>query len=350
MAINLASKYSGKIAEKFTKESYVAGNASSEYDFAGVKSISIYTPQAVDLNDYKRTGDDRFGERNEMQDSVQEMELSQDKGFTVTIDRGNNMDQMSTKGAAKMLNMQIKEKVVPFMDKYALKRWAELAGNVEGLNAAPTKTTIVEAIFNGAKALDNELVPDQDRILYIPTTYYNMLRLSQEFLAVDSLAEKALAKGYVGMIADMQVIKVPDVYMAEGLYFLITHKGSVLNPNKIKTMRILNEVVGIDGSVLEGRNYFDAFVLGAKSGGVYAAVDKTKKTADPSVSISGNAATITAAAGVTFKYTTDETDPRYSKSANTYSAAVSLEAGQTFRAYGVKEGSFASNVVEKTNA
>ena len=110
MAINLASKYSGKIAEKFTKESYVAGNASTEYDFAGVKSISIYTPQTVDLNDYKRSGENRFGTPVEMEDTVQEMELSQDKGFSITIDRGNNLDQMSTKGAAKMLNMQIKEK------------------------------------------------------------------------------------------------------------------------------------------------------------------------------------------------------------------------------------------------
>ena len=88
-----------------------------------------------------------------------------------------------------------------------------------------------------------------------------MLRLSKEFLAVDTLAEKALAKGYVGMIADMQAIKVPDVYFPEGVYFLITFKGSVINPNKIKTMRVLNDVAGIDGNVLEGRNYFDAFVL-----------------------------------------------------------------------------------------
>ena len=76
MAINLASKYSGKIAEKFTKESFVAGNASKEYDFAGVRSISVYTPLTVNLNDYKRQGNDRFGETIEMEDTVQEMELT----------------------------------------------------------------------------------------------------------------------------------------------------------------------------------------------------------------------------------------------------------------------------------
>lgn len=350
MAINLANKYSDKMAEKFTKESYVAGNASTEYDFAGVKSISIYTPQTVDLNDYKREGQNRFGTPGELQDTVQEVELSQDKGFSITIDRGNNEDQMKAKNAAKMLNAQIKEQVVPFMDKYTLKRWVELAGTIEGLSAAPTRDTIVEKIFDGAKALDNALVPDQDRILYIPTTYYNMLRLSKEFLAVDNLAEKALVKGYVGMIADMKAIKVPDVYFPDGAYFLITFKGSVLNPNKIKTIRVLSEVAGIDGNVLEGRNYFDAFVLGAKAGGVYAAVDGTKVLAAPKITVSSGSAAITAVSGVTFKYTVDGSDPRYSKSAKLYTAAVSLEEGQSIKAFAEKAGSYRSGVAEAKNA
>ena len=235
------------------------------------------------------------------------------------------------------------------MDKYTLKRWAQLAGTIEGLSAAPTRDTIVEKIFDGAKALDNALVPDQDRILYIPTTYYNMLRLSKEFLAVDNLAEKALAKGYVGMIADMKAIKVPDAYMPSDLYFLIAFKGAVLNPNKIKTMRVLKDVAGIDGSVLEGRNYFDAFVLGAKAGGVYAAAASASVLAAPKITVSSGSATITAVTGVSFKYTVDGSDPRYSKSAKLYTAAVSLEAGQTIKAFAEKDGSYRSGVAEAAN-
>ncbi|WP_258107001.1 chitobiase/beta-hexosaminidase C-terminal domain-containing protein [Christensenella minuta] len=348
MAINLASKYSGKIAEKFTKESFVAGNASKEYDFAGVRSISVYTPLTVNLNDYKRQGNDRFGETIEMEDTVQEMELTQDKGFSISIDRGNNIDQMNTKGAGKMLNMQIRERVVPFMDKYTIKKWSHDAGQIAGLSSAPTKDTIASVIFDGAAALDNALVPDADRLLYLPSTYYNALRLSKEFLAVDKLAEKSLVKGLVGMVADMKVIKVPDSYFPDGLYFLITHKNSVLNPNKIKTMRVLSDVKGIDGHVLEGRNYFDAFVLGAKADGVYAAIEDGKQTALPVIALTGASAAITAVSGVTFYYTTDGTDPRYSKSAQVYSAEVTLAAGQTIKAYGKKDGEFPSGVSEKT--
>ncbi len=348
MAINLASKYSGKIAEKFTKESFVAGNASKEYDFAGVRSISVYTPVTVDLNDYKRSGKDRFGETIEMEDTVQEMELTQDKGFSISIDRGNNVDQMNIKGAGRMLNLQIREKVVPFMDRYTIDKWSKDAGQIAELSAAPTKDTIVGSIFDGATALDNALVPDADRYMYLPSTYYNMLRLSKEFLAVDNLAEKSLTKGLVGMVADMKVIKVPDSYFPDGLYFMITHKRSVLNPNKIKTMRILSDVQGIDGNVLEGRTYFDAFVVGAKADGVYSAVADGKQTALPVIGLSEASATITAASGVTFYYTVDGTDPRYSKSAQVYSSAVTLTSGQTMKAYGKKAGEFPSGVSEKT--
>lgn len=347
-SINLASKFSGKIAERFTKESFVAGHTSNDYDFAGVKTISIYTPQTVDLNDYVRSGMNRFGTPVEMGDTVQELALSQDKSFSLTIDRGNNIDQMNTKGAAKMLKMQIKEQVVPYMDKYALRQWAMKAGTVKGITA-PDKTTIVGAIFDGAAALDNLLVPDDKRVLYLPTTYYNLLRQSAEFLAVDSLAEKALSKGYVGMIADMQVIKVPDSYL-EGIYFLITYTGSVLMPNKIKTARILDEVQGIDGNVLEGRNYFDAFVLSAKAGGVYAAVPTASVTPAPVASITSGEATITSVASTTFYYTVDGSDPRYSKSAQVYSAKVAVAEGETFKCYGLKEGAFPSAVTTASEA
>ena len=335
MAINLASKYSSKIAEKFTKSSFVQGNTTNEYDFIGVRSINIYTPVTVPLNNYDRTATaNRFGTPTEMQDEVQEMQLTQEPSFSITIDKGNNVDQMNIKGAMRMLGAELREQVVPFMDKYALKKWANEAGTRAKLSSEPTKTTIVSAVFDGAAALDDALCPGEDRLLYIPTKYYNMLRQSSEFLAVDNLAEKALSKGYVGMIADMKVIVVPKKYMPDGVYFLITYKKSVMMPNKIKTARVLTDVAGIDGAVLEGRNYFDAFVIGTRAGGVYAAISTAAAVDDPVVSISSHSATVTPNGGVTFYYTLDGSDPRYSKSAEPYSTSVTTASGQTIKVAG----------------
>lgn len=345
MAINLAAKYSNKIAEKFYKESFVAGRANQDYDFVGAKTVKIYTPQTVDLNDYDRTAtSNRFGTPTEMQDTVQELQLSKDKGFSITIDRGNNEDQMNVKGAAKMMKMQIREKVVPFMDKYALGVWANCAGKVFGTDA-PTKDTIAGLILDGLAELDNQLTPDSDRSVYIGATYFNMLRQAQEYYAADRTAERAILKGQVGEIAGASVVKVPDSYLTD-CYFLIAHKSSVMHPIKIKTMRILDNVMGIDGNVLEGRNYFDAFVVGAKCGGVYAAVPTNKIVAAPVVAISSGSASVTAVSGITFFYTLDGTDPRYSTTALAYSSAVAMTAGQTIRVAGKNASGRWSSVSE----
>lgn len=270
MAINLASKYSDKIAEQYSANSFINNaNINNEYDFHGVKSLTVYTPTTVELGTYNRTAAaNRFGTPTEMQDTTQTLELTQDISFALTIDRGNNEDQMLIKEAGKMMNLQIKERAVPAMDKYSFGKWIDGAGLSD--QVTPTAESIVDQIFAGATQMDNNLVSSENRILYITATNYNLLRLSNEFLAVDNLAVKALSKGMVGEIADMKVIKVPDSYLT-GAHFLITQKQAVLRPVKIKTTRILKEVAGIDGSVLEGRFYYDAFVLTAKNKGVYAA-------------------------------------------------------------------------------
>lgn len=350
MAINLASKYSEKILQEFVHQSYIQNNVSGEYDLTGVRSLTIYTPKTVDLNDYDRTATaNRFGTPVEMEDNVQELTMSKDKGFSITIDRGNNSDQLMIKEAGKMLSLQIQEKVVPMMDKYAFATFSMNAGKVKGITK-PTKSTIVGAIMDAATELDEKLVPAENRYLYITAEMYNLLRQSGEFLAVDTLANKALSKGVVGQIADMTVVKVPSSYFPADCYFIVMYKNSGIMPVKIKTQRVLKEVPGIDGSMLEGRYYFDAFVLGTRAAGIYAAVSTSKVQADPTISAASSSTTITSSGATQIKYTTDGTDPRYSKSAKVYSAAISgLSAGTVVKA--VAYGSaFPSAVAEATVA
>ena len=70
MAINLAAKYSDKIASMYTVGSLVADKTSKEWDFSGVKTIKIYTPQTVEPVDYTRSGTSRFGTPVEMGDKA----------------------------------------------------------------------------------------------------------------------------------------------------------------------------------------------------------------------------------------------------------------------------------------
>lgn len=346
MAINLHTKYDKKIAERFTADSFVKGNTSNDYSFDGVKSINITTLKTIPVTTYTRSGLQRFGAVTEVEDTIQTLTMTQEPAWSATIDKGNASDQQYIKEAGKVMKMQSEEVTTPMADKYALAKYCEDAGQVVALSAAPAKNTIVEKIFDAAAALDDKLVPTANRVLYLKSSYYNMVRLSPEFIGVDKLAEQVLTKGTVGQIADMKVVKVPDSYLPANVYFLITHKKSVLMPEKLKTARILSEVQGVDGRVLEFHSYYDAFVVGAKANGVYVAVASGQKSADPTISISSHSATITAA-GSTIYYTTDGSDPRYSASAKVYSGAVATTAGMTISAYAVASGKFKSGVVSE---
>ena len=213
MAVNLATKYSSQIAEVFTAGSFVKGKTSTTFDLTGVKTLKVYTPVTVPEVDYTREGMARYGTVTEMQDIVQELKMTQDKAFTLTIDKGNYLDQNMSKKAADMLRLQINEQSTPAADKYALKRFAMMAGTIATTETAPTKETIVEMISTGAQTLDDNLVPDGDRYLYVTAEGYKMIRLSPEFTGLEGLGVKAIGKGVCGEIAGLNIVRVPKSYM-----------------------------------------------------------------------------------------------------------------------------------------
>ncbi|NCB29411.1 MAG: hypothetical protein EOM63_06580 [Clostridia bacterium] len=345
MAINLATKYADQIASVFTAGSFVKGKTANTFDLTGVKTLKVYTPITVEETDYVRDGLSRYGTPTEMQDTVQELKMTQDKSFTLTIDKGNNLDQNLAKRAADMLRLQLSEKSTPAADRYALRRFATLAGTVEEAAAVPSKSNIVSLLARGAQVLDDALVPDDNRYVYLTSELYKYVCTSDEFTGVPALGEKSLAKGVVGEIFGMQLVRVPKSYLPENCYFILTHRAAVLLPYKISDAKVHEDPVGVSGALIEGRHYYDAFVLGAKCAGVYALVAADKTTKTPAIEVSGQTATITCAtSGAAIRYTVDGSDPRYSDSAKEYVSAVTLASGEKARAYAVGTGLYPSAV------
>ena len=100
MAINLHSKYSDQLAKLYTKNSFVEGHTNTRWSFSGFKSIYIPSITTQPLNDYQRSGTSRYGTPKDLQDTVQEMTMTQDKSFTIVIDKGDNSEQQMMKRAA----------------------------------------------------------------------------------------------------------------------------------------------------------------------------------------------------------------------------------------------------------
>ncbi|MBQ5323616.1 MAG: hypothetical protein J6J07_09285, partial [Oscillospiraceae bacterium] len=231
-----------------------------------------------------------------------------------------------------------------------LRKFIDYAGTVEPIAEAPTEETIVKMISDGMVKMGNKKVPAEGRYIFIGWSWFGMLRLSKQFIGVEALAKEALVKGAVGTFMGAQVVTVPDDYLMKGenkAYFLIVYKNSVLQPKKVQDYFIKENPAGINGALIEGRFIYDAFVIGAKCDGVYAAVEGGKVQAKPTFALSGKNLTVTSAGANKIRVTTDGTDPRFSETAveTTSGGSVALVAGTyTAKAVAFNENLFTSAV------
>lgn len=349
MAINLFTLHSDMTQSAFKRESLIAGKLCSDYEFTGAKTVKILTPVTVPMNDYQRSGTNRYGNPTEMQDIIQELTLTQDRSFALTIDKGNDADQGYAKNAGKMLLLQIAERAVPEFDSYVFNKLANKAGFIVGKSTAMTKNDICDRISEATAKLDDMEVPVYDRMLFISTQGYKMLKHSDEFLAVQELGKDALAKGIVGKYDNMQVIKVPAPRWPSNVNFMIVHKNAATAPVKMSETKLHKDPPGISGHLLEGREYYDCFVFAPRAWGVYAEVDTTegKGTVCEMPEIAANGSITCKTAGVTIFYTVDGSDPRYSTTAIQGTSAGDV-AGTVVKAYAHMDGAFDSAVAELT--
>lgn len=257
---NYADKYADQLEQAFLRSSVVAGKVNTEYEFTGVKTIHIYSAVTQPLTNYTRSGVWRYGDPQELLTDVQDLVLSQDKSFSMTIDKGNYKDANLVLRTGRVVKQQIGEQVTPFFDKYALNKWATDAAVLT--SASPTKANVVDMFVDARKNFVNNNIPMTDSCYaYIPATTYAYLLQNPEFISVEKLGEKHLSNGVVGKVANWTLVEVPDSYLPNGVFALFTHKSKVLAPSKIAELKTYNDVPGLSGSLIEGRYYGDAFVM-----------------------------------------------------------------------------------------
>jgi hypothetical protein len=269
MAINYATKYQPKVAERFKKGSITNAGAGNAYSFLGAKTIVVQSVDTVALTDYNReAASNRFGAVSNLGDTKQEMMMTQDKSFAFAIDAGDASDQAIEKSAGAALRREIDEVVIPELDKYRLTKWAAGAGTKKTGDAL-TSENILNAIIITGGDMSNGLVPEEGRTLYIPIRNYVKLVQADAVVKIHGdMAQKAVERGVVGMVDRNKVVPVPDGWFPSDVEFIIKHKGCTVDPVKLQNYHIRKDAQGFDCPVVEGRIYFDSFVLDAKKAGV----------------------------------------------------------------------------------
>lgn len=265
--IDYAKDYSGVIDEKFKETSKSDSVINKEFDFVGAQTVTVQTVSTSTMNDYKRTGTNRYGSIEDLSVSSQEMTMEKDRSFTFAIDKMDNDETKRALEAGKSLARQLREVVVPEIDTYRFAKITENAGTTE--TGALTKSNVYTAITEGTQALDEAEVPVEGRILIVSPATYKLMKQCSDIEMDTETGIEMRKRGIVAEIDGMFVLKVPASRLQENTNFIITHPIATCSPVKLAEYKIHTDAPGISGELVEGRVYYDAFVLENKKKAIY---------------------------------------------------------------------------------
>jgi len=275
MAQNYAAAHLKAVDERVFLESKTAGRFANDLrlDFNGRNSVTIYNVNTVAEVDYNRAevNGSRFGRLTEVGTGTQTFTLSQDKAFNAAIDRGNYEDSQMVTEAASFVKRQVREVITPALDIYNLATLTSYAiTNSQGVvgGTAVAYNTIYSLILAQQAALDELKYPEDGRTLWITPTNLNLLKRDPEFMKACDTTVADLKKGIIGQVDGLTIVKVPASYMVTKFEFMITCKNVAIAINKFNMIRTLDNDSNIDGWLVQGRRYFDCFILGQKATGI----------------------------------------------------------------------------------
>lgn len=276
MSIELVTKYSGRVDETFSAESKTSLLTNNDYDWTGAHTVKIYKVSTVELNDYQRNGSileneseriSRYGILKDLSATTEELLLKNDRSFIFNVDKLDNDETGGALSSEGALAREIREVVIPEIDKYVYGVIADNAGH-KAVATQLDETNIYKEILKGSKALDESEVPDTERVLTVTSEVYSLLKQAKQFDSTEVGAEMRMY-GVVGVIDGMNVIKVPSSRLPSNFGFMITHPSATVAPIKLEDYSVHTDTPLASGDIVTGRIVYDAFVLDNKKNAIY---------------------------------------------------------------------------------
>jgi hypothetical protein len=276
MAINLASKFSPVVDERFEVESKTSLITNKDYDFIGVKSIKIYSVGTAEMNDYGRNTNigneegavfSRYGLIKDLSTEVQEVQMEKDRSFTFVIDKMDEDETLGALNAGSALARQLREVVIPEVDKYTYAKVSANAGHTE--TETITKDNAYDAIVAGNEFMDEAKVPTEGRVVIATPKFYNLLKKDKTAVLETEIGQDMRIKGVVANMDGNVIQKVVSSLLPEGTNFIMAHKIATTQAIKLAEYKTHTDAVGVSGSLVEGRIYYTAFVRNNKKNAIY---------------------------------------------------------------------------------
>lgn len=278
MAINLVTKFSPKVDERFEVESKTSLVTNKDYDFIGTKSIKIYSVETADMNNYGRNETisnneanavlSRYGVIKDLATQTQEVTMEKDRSFIFVIDKMDQDETLQALNAGSALARQLREKVIPEVDTYTYKKMADNAGHTE-YNQTITKSNAYEKLTDATEYMDEKKVPVDGRVAVVTPAFYKLLKQDSNAVLETEIGENMRIKGVIANMDGMTIQKVVSSLLPENLNFMVAHKVATTQAIKLAEYDIIDGGALASGKIVKGRIYYTAFVRNNKKDAIY---------------------------------------------------------------------------------
>ena len=125
---------------------------------------------------------------------------------------------------------------------------------------------IYTQIITANAQMDDAEVPASDRVLILTPTTYTLLKQSKATFDNQDIGAELRKKGVIAQLDGLNVVKIASNRLPAKFGFMIAHPVA---PVKLAEYKIHLAPPFLSGSLVEGRIYYDAFVLKNKAKGIY---------------------------------------------------------------------------------
>lgn len=274
--MDLTTVYAPQTDELFAAESKLSLLTNTDYDWTGAHTVKIWKISTSKMNDYSRNRSkgqsanasiSRYGELLDLNTQTEELTLKKDRSFIFNIDNLDTDETSNQLAAESALARQLREVVIPEVDKYTYNVMVSGAGKtIEDVEL--TADSVYKSVLAGSEYLDDKEVPETERALVVVPGVYSLLKQSNIFDKTDVGAEMR-AKGVVATLDGMNVVKVPSNRLPENFRFMLAHPSATTAPVKLEDYGVHDDTPLSSGAIVTGRICYDAFVLDNKKNGIY---------------------------------------------------------------------------------